>query len=105
MASLARPLRLASRIRGLCGAPRGAAATPYERLGVPKTATSAQIKMAFFKKARKVHPDVNDGPDAASEFRALNEAFRLLSDDERRRAYDAEGTSMSGAAADDPRWR
>jgi len=64
----------------------------YETLGVPRTATQAEIKKAFRKLARQHHPDVKPG-DAAAEarFKAVNEAHAVLSDPEKRKRYDELG--------------
>lgn len=61
----------------------------YEILGVPKTATADEIKKAFRTKARKYHPDVNKEPGAEEKFKALSEAYDILSDPEKRKTYDA----------------
>ena len=68
------------------------AATPdyYKTLGVPRTATSDEIKKAFRKLARKHHPDA--GGDEA-KFKELNEAYEVLSDDKKRELYDQYGTA------------
>lgn len=61
----------------------------YQVLGVPRDATAAQVKKAFRQLARKYHPDVSKEPDAATRMSELNEANAVLSDPERRAAYDA----------------
>jgi len=59
----------------------------YQILGVSKLATSECIRKAFRAKAKKMHPDVN--PDVSpEEFLRINEAYRVLSDETRRRLYD-----------------
>ena len=64
----------------------------YEVLGVERDATADQIKRAFRKKAVKLHPDHNDAPDANEQFAELNEAYSVLSDDQKRAMYDRYGT-------------
>jgi len=63
----------------------------YELLGVARDASHAEIKRAFRQLARELHPDVSGEPDADRRFRAVAEAYEVLSDPERRRAYDRFG--------------
>ncbi|MGI6209613.1 MAG: molecular chaperone DnaJ [Anaerolineae bacterium] len=63
----------------------------YEVLGVPRDADSDQIRTAFRRLAREYHPDVNKSPEAAEKFKVVNEAYHVLSDPDRRRAYDRFG--------------
>lgn len=64
----------------------------YETLGVSKDASQEDIKKAFKKLARKYHPDVaKDQPDAEERFKAVNEAYEVLGDPEKRRKYDTLG--------------
>ena len=63
----------------------------YEVLEVPRDADAKTIKRAFLKKARKLHPDVNDAPDAEERFKEVNEAYSVLSDDQKRANYDRYG--------------
>jgi DnaJ-class molecular chaperone len=73
----------------------------YEILGVQRDANKAEVKTAFRRLARELHPDVNDhDPEAEEKFKAAAEAYEVLSDPERRRAYDAYGhEGLRGAAA------
>ena len=68
----------------------------YATLGVAKGATADDIKKAFRKLARKYHPDVSKEPDAAQRMSAINEAYTVLSDPEKRAAYDALGRRPQG---------
>jgi molecular chaperone DnaJ len=64
----------------------------YETLGVHRDAEDAEIKKAFRKLARELHPDVNaHDPDAEEKFKEAAAAYEVLSDPERRRLYDAYG--------------
>jgi DnaJ-class molecular chaperone len=63
----------------------------YATLGVPRTASQADIKKAFRKLAREHHPDVNKGAAAERRFKEINEANAVLGDAEKRKAYDSLG--------------
>ncbi len=60
----------------------------YATLGVGSAATLADIKKAFRQKASQHHPDRNTAADAAEKFRAVQEAYEVLSDTDKRQAYD-----------------
>jgi curved DNA-binding protein len=63
----------------------------YQILGVAREADTAEIKKAYRKLARKYHPDVNKAADAEDKFKQVNEAYEVLKDDDKRRAYDRFG--------------
>src|SRR3954447_9898771 len=64
----------------------------YEILGVSRTADGAELKSAFRKLAMQHHPDRNGGcEEAAGRFKELNEAYSILSDPQKRAAYDRFG--------------
>lgn len=65
----------------------------YDILGVPRSATDAEIKRAFRQRARQLHPDVNTSPDATRQFQQVNEAYQVLSDPLRRSTYDRTGSA------------
>ena len=69
----------------------------YKTLGVAKKATDAQIKSAYRKLARKYHPDVNPGDNAAEKrFKEISEAYTVLGDQEKKQEYDLYGTVDPG---------
>ena len=62
---------------------------PYDVLGVSKTASAADIKSAFRRQAKKLHPDANKhDPKAATRFAELNAAYEILGEDDKRKAFD-----------------
>ena len=63
----------------------------YEVLGVSKNASQDEIKSAFRKLAKKYHPDVSKEPDAEAKFKEVQEAYAVLSDEDKRRQYDQFG--------------
>lgn len=62
---------------------------PYDLLGVSKTAGASEIKKAYHKLARTLHPDVNPDKNAAEKFKSVTAAYELLSDPEKRKRFDA----------------
>lgn len=61
----------------------------YDALGVGRLASSKEIKVAYYKKCKQIHPDKNtDNPRAHSQFVIINEAYSILSDPSSRREYD-----------------
>src|SRR3954447_8467894 len=77
---------------------------PYEVLGVSRGASEADVKKAFRRLAREKHPDVNPSETAEEDFKEIGEAYEILSDPERRGAYDRygfEGLRAGGFAPTD----
>merc|ERR1711976_1097299 len=76
----------------------------YQILGVTKSANTNQIKKAYRKLAKELHPDKNpDDPEAENRFRDLGEAYEILSDKEKREIYDKhgeEGLKQQGGFSD-----
>lgn len=68
-----------------------AASDYYSTLGVPKSASTKDIKAAYRKLARKYHPDVNKQPGATEKFKEISTAYEVLSDDKKRGLYDQYG--------------
>ncbi|KAI9337577.1 hypothetical protein BDR26DRAFT_935643 [Obelidium mucronatum] len=64
---------------------------PYELLGVAKTASPAEIKKAYYAKAKQFHPDTNKDPAAKDKFQDLQGAYDILSDETKKAAYDTYG--------------
>ena len=65
----------------------------YEVLGISRSASADEVKSAFRNLARQYHPDVNKAPDAEEKFKEINEAYGVLSDADKRAAYDRFGFS------------
>src|ERR1700722_14980255 len=71
----------------------------YETLGVPRTASDADIKKSFRKLARQYHPDVaKDKKHAEEKFKEINEAYEVLSDPAKRKKYDELGANWKSGA-------
>ncbi len=68
----------------------------YEVLGVARTATKEELKKKYRSLARQYHPDVNNEPDAGERFKEISEAYEVLSDDDKRAAYDRFGHAGVG---------
>ena len=71
----------------------------YGLLGVAPDVATEIIKTAYRRKAAQFHPDRNPEPDAASKFRAVQEAYEVLADVDRRKAYDE---TRRSSLIDDP---
>ncbi|GAB7191370.1 molecular chaperone DnaJ [Kineococcus sp. NUM-3379] len=69
----------------------------YEVLGVARSASQEEIKRAYRKLARKLHPDVTDDPAAGERFKEVSQAYDTLSNPEKRELYDRGGTQPGGA--------
>ena len=70
----------------------------YKVLGVTRTATAEEIKKAYRKLARQFHPDKNKSKDAEARFKEINEANEVLSDPQKRRAYDSLGANWKAGS-------
>jgi molecular chaperone DnaJ len=70
----------------------------YADLGVARDAGPEDIKRAYRKAARRLHPDVNPGPEAEEQFKKISQAYDVLSDPEKKRSYDMGADPYAGAA-------
>jgi molecular chaperone DnaJ len=73
----------------------------YEVLGVSRDASTDDIKKAYRRLARELHPDVNPGPDASERFKLVTHAYDVLSDPRQRQQYDLGGRMGAGAGSAD----
>lgn len=74
----------------------------YKILGVSRTASTDEIKKAYRRMAREFHPDKNTSPNAEAKFKDANEANEVLSDPEKRKAYDTLGANWKSGAGFTP---
>src|SRR3989304_5396118 len=75
----------------------------YEALGVPRNASAEAIKKAFRRLAMQYHPDRNKEDGAEAKFKEIGEAYEVLSDGEKRAAYDRFGHAAGGPPGPPPR--
>ena len=71
----------------------------YEILGVGRSATPEEIKKAYRRLARQLHPDVNPDPGSQEQFKVVTAAYEVLSDPQKRQVYDLGGDPLSAAGA------
>lgn len=76
---------------------------PYEILGVPTTASDAEIKAAYRRLVKKYHPDINKGGDVGNVIAQVNEAYDILSDPVRKAKYDQGTAYWVEPVVEDPR--
>ncbi|KAF2684579.1 hypothetical protein K458DRAFT_338771 [Lentithecium fluviatile CBS 122367] len=70
-----------------------AVADPYASLGISKSASAGEIKKAYYGLAKKYHPDTNKDPSAKEKFAAAQAAYEILSDADKKKAYDSYGSA------------
>jgi molecular chaperone DnaJ len=66
----------------------------YSALGLSREASTDDIKRAYRKLARELHPDVNPDPQSQERFKEITHAYEILSDPDKRRSYDMGGVKM-----------
>ena len=72
----------------------------YKIMGIPKDTPQKDIRAAYMRRAKQFHPDLHpDDPKAKAKFQALNEAYNVLNDPEKRKKYDKYGESWEQADA------
>jgi molecular chaperone DnaJ len=71
---------------------------PYELLGVDRNADADAVKKAYRRLARQYHPDVNPDPEAQEKFKEISRAYEILSDPQKKAAYDRGGDPFGGGA-------
>src|SRR4029450_11319958 len=75
----------------------------YELLGVSRSATAEEIKRAYRRRARELHPDTNPDPAAGEQFKQVARAYEVLSDPDQRARYDRFGEAGVGGGGGGPR--
>ncbi|MDA0646998.1 DnaJ domain-containing protein, partial [Nonomuraea ferruginea] len=74
----------------------------YAALGVRRDASQDEIKKAYRRLARELHPDVNPDPATQERFKEITQAYEVLSDPNKRQMYDLGGDPFGGAGAGAP---
>src|SRR5262245_14223816 len=75
---------------------------PYAILGVPKGASDEEIRKAFRKLAKELHPDLNRGRETDERFKKVSSAYEILGDPEKRKAFDRGEINARGEPRRDP---